>query len=544
AMAERARLNIEQLDIRNETDNVVIPITSSFGVSSNKHSPASLSVLIDRADKALYQSKHGGRNCVTVWDQPQPQHEQAVCHTTENTARTTSCNLDTLTGLPDRNEYNYSVAAAIQTCQANSRYAAIMMLDLDMFKRINSTHGHAVGDDLLKIISTRLAEVLRRTDTVARLNNVSGITSIYRLGGDEFGILLSNLDCTDFIDAIVNRAIESVTTRIDIQGNEFHLSCSVGVSLFPDHGTSAEALLKNASTALYYAKLQGHNLYRFYDEELNRDSLESMQLENDLRHVIERKELELYYQPKINIASGRVTSVEALLRWQHPRLGMIPPAEFIPIAEENGLIIDIGYHVLEHACLQLRQWQDDGYEHISVAVNLSAVQFSQRDLLKRILTICDETGICPNKLELEITESTVMQNIDMAASTLRALHCSGIRISIDDFGTGYSSLNHLKRFPINSVKVDRTFVRDITSDPDDAAIVRAIISMSHSMGMKVIAEGVETRGQLDILRELQCDEIQGFLFSPPVPRHQATTLLNQPIEKRLQQDAATLAQSG
>ena len=371
-MAERARLNIEQLDIRNETDNVAIPITSSFGVSSNKHSPASLSVLIDQADKALYQSKHGGRNCVTVWDQPQPQHEQAVCHTTENTARTTSGNLDTLTGLPDRNEYNYSVAAAIQTCQANSRYAAIMMLDLDMFKRINSTHGHAVGDDLLKIISTRLAEVLRRTDTVARLNNVSGITSIYRLGGDEFGILLSNLDCTDFIGAIVNRAIESVTTRIDIQGNEFHLSCSVGVSLFPDHGTSAEALLKNASTALYYAKLQGHNLYRFYDEELNRDSLESMQLENDLRHVIERKELELYYQPKINIASGRVTSVEALLRWQHPRLGMIPPAEFIPIAEENGLIIDIGYHVLEHACLQLRQWQDDGYEHISVAVNLNS----------------------------------------------------------------------------------------------------------------------------------------------------------------------------
>jgi diguanylate cyclase (GGDEF)-like protein len=544
AMAERARLNIEQLDIRNETDNVAIPITTSFGVSSNRHSPASLSVLIDHADKALYQSKHGGRNCVTVWDQPQQGHEQAVCNTTENIAGTTSGNLDTLTGLPDRNEFNYSVAAAIQTCQSNCRHAAIMMLDLDMFKRINSTHGHAVGDDLLKIISTRLADVLRNTDTVARLNNVSGITSIYRLGGDEFGILLGNLDCTDFIGAIINRAIESVTAQIDIQGNEFHLSCSVGVSLFPDHGTSSEALLKNASTALYYAKLQGHNLCRFYHEDLNRDSLESMQLENDLRHVIERDELELYYQPKIDIASGRVTSVEALLRWQHPQLGMIPPAEFIPIAEENGLIIDIGYHVLEHACRQLRQWQDDGYEHISVAVNLSAVQFSQRDLLKRILTICDESGICPNKLELEITESTVMQNIDMAASTLRALHCSGMSISIDDFGTGYSSLNHLKRFPINTVKVDRTFVRDITSDPDDAAIVSAIISMSHNMGLKVIAEGVETCGQLDILRELQCDEIQGFLFSPPVPQHQATALLNQHIEKRLQQATLIQAESG
>jgi diguanylate cyclase (GGDEF)-like protein len=543
AIAEQARRNIEQLDIRNETDNLTIPITSSFGVSSNKHNPASLSVLIDQADKALYQSKHNGRNCVTVWDQPQQHQKQAVCHTTESVPSTTSGNLDTLTGLPDRDEFNFSVAAAIQTCHSSGRHAAIMMLDLDMFKRINSTHGHTVGDELLKIVSARLAYVLRNTDTVARLNNVSGTTSIYRLGGDEFGILLSNLDCTDFIGAIVSRAIESITAQIDIEDNEFHLSCSVGVSLFPDHGSSAEALLKNASTALYYAKLQGHNQCRYYHEELNRDSLENMQLENDLRHVIERNELELYYQPKIDLATGRVSSVEALLRWQHPRLGIIPPAEFIPIAEENGLIIDIGYLVLEHACLQIRQWQDDGHDEISVAVNLSAVQFSQRDLLKRILAICDETGICPNKLELEITESTVMQNIDAAASTLRALHSSGIHISIDDFGTGYSSLNHLKRFPINTVKIDRSFIRDITSDPDDAAIVRAIISMSHSMGLRVIAEGVETSGQLDILRKLRCNEIQGFLFSPPVPRHQATALLSQTIESRLQQAALLQAES-
>jgi diguanylate cyclase (GGDEF)-like protein len=544
SMAEHARLSIEQLDLRNEADKLAIPITSSFGVSSNEHDPASLSELIDRADKALYQSKHGGRNCVTAWDRPQQEHKQAIRNTTENIASTTSDNHDTLTGLPDRDEFNYSVATAIQTPHTSGQHAAIMMLDLGMFKRINSTYGYAVGDDLLKIVSARLADVLRNTDTVARLNNVGGTTSIYRLGGDEFGILLSNLDCTDFISAIVNRAIESVTARIDIQGNEFHLTCSVGVSLFPDHGISAEALLKNASTALYYAKLQGQNLCNFYHEELNKDSLEDMQLENDLHHVIERDELELYYQPKIDLASGRVTSVEALLRWQHPRLGMIPPAEFIPIAEETGLIIDIGYHVLEHACLQLRQWQDEGYEDISVAVNLSAVQFSQRDLLKRILTICEETRICPNKLELEITESTIMQDIDAAASTLRALHCSGMHISIDDFGTGYSSLNHLKRFPINTVKIDRTFIRDITSDLDDAAIVRAIISMAHDMGLRALAEGVETRAQLEILRELQCDEIQGFLFSPPVPQQQATALFNQHIEMRLQQATLVQAESG
>ena len=531
-MAEQARRGIEQLDINSDTDNSAIPITSSFGVSSNEFSPASLSELIDHADKALYQSKRGGRNRVTVWNLPQ--HDQSPSRTTEITVRTTTENLDTLTGLPDRDEFNYSVAAAVQACRDSGRFAAIMMLDLGMFKRINSTHGLSVGDELLRIVSARLADVLRNTDTVARLNNISGTTSIYRLGGDEFGILLNMLDCTEFIGAIVNRTIESITKQIDLQGNEFHLSCSVGVSIFPDHGSSAEALLKNASTALYYAKLQGQNLYSFYHAELGKDSLQSMKLENDLHHVIERDELELYYQPKVDLATGKITSVEALLRWQHPELGMIPPAEFIPIAEETGLIIDIGYQVLEQACQQLRQWQDAGHDNISVAVNLSAVQFGQRDLLQRILTITDAAGICPNKLSLEITESTVMQNLDAAASTMRALHCSGIHISIDDFGTGYASLNHLKRFPINTVKIDRTFIRDITSDADDATIVSAIISMAHNMGLKVIAEGVETCGQLEILRELRCDEIQGFLFSPAVPQQQLTALFNQHFDSRWQ----------
>jgi EAL domain-containing protein (putative c-di-GMP-specific phosphodiesterase class I) len=306
------------------------------------------------------------------------------------------------------------------------------------------------------------------------------------------------------------------------------------VSLFPDHGDSAEALLKNASTALYYAKLQGHNTFQLFNEELHKDSLESLMLENDLRHVIERNELELYYQPKIDLATGRVNSLEALLRWHHPELGMIPPNEFIPLAEETGLITAIGYWVLESACQQIKQWQDAGFGDIAVAVNLSAVQFSQQNLLKRILGTLKKAGICANQLELEITESTIMQDIDAASSTMRALHCSGMRISIDDFGTGYSSLNHLKRFPINTVKIDRSFIRDITSDSDDAAIVSAIISMAHSMGLRVIAEGVETEQQLNVLRELHCNEIQGFLFSPPVPHDVATALLDQTIESRLQ----------
>jgi len=549
-MAERARRNIAQLDIIDETDNTPVSITSSFGIASNEHQPASLSELIDRADKALYQSKHTGRNRITLWNMEENDSLPDAAPDinipsldTDRRCNTVAGNVaapeiiagrDTLTGLPNRYEFHNSVADAVLSCRATGQHASIMMLDLDMFKRINSTHGYAIGDELLRVVSGRLTDVLRSTDTVARLTNTSGTTSIYRLGGDEFGLLLTGLDCTEFTGQIVNRVIESITRQIDIQDNEFHLSCSVGVSLFPDDGTSTEALVKNASTALYYAKLQGHNISRFYDEDLNRDSQKSLQFENDLRHVIERNELELYYQPKVDLSTGRVSSMEALVRWHHPELGMIPPGEFIPVAEETGLITTIGDWVLESACQQLRRWQDAGYSDISVAVNLSAVQFSQQDLLKRILTTLHKTGVCPGQLELEITESTIMQHLDAAASTMRALHCSGMQISIDDFGTGYSSLNHLKRFPINTVKIDRSFIRDITTDSDDAAIVSAIISMAHSMELRVIAEGVETGEQLNVLRDLQCNEIQGYLFSPPVPPDEATALLDQDIESRLQ----------
>ena len=405
-----------------------------------------------------------------------------------------------------------------------------MMLDLDMFNRINSTLGYTIGDELLKVVSNRIVEVLRSTDSVARLSDARAVTSIYRLGGDEFGILLTGLDCTEFTGQIVNRIVESITSQIDLQGHEIHLSCSVGISLFPDDGDSADTLLKNASTALYHAKLQGQNNYQFYNEKLNRDSLENLKLENDLRHAIERNELDLHYQPKVDLASGKVNSVEALVRWRHPEMGMIPPDEFIPIAEKTGLIISLGYWILDTACRQIREWQDAGYEQLSVAVNLSAIQFRQTNLLEEILNTLEATGIGAHQLELEITESTIMDDIDTAASTMRALHCSGIRISIDDFGTGYSSLSHLKRFPIKTVKIDRSFIRDITTDSDDAAIVGAIISMAHNMGLKVIAEGVETQQQLDFLHSLQCDEVQGFLFSPPVPHHEACTLLDLCIE--------------
>jgi diguanylate cyclase (GGDEF)-like protein/PAS domain S-box-containing protein len=543
-MSENARGNIARLNLAEEPDNESIAVTSSFGVASIEHQPGNLSELIDRADKALYHSKHSGRNRVTAWLPGQFNHEEPPGCRPAGPAQATAAwtarryppgndtlpDLDSLTGLPNRKEFHSSIVTAVESSRSNQKHASVMMLDLDMFNRINSTLGYDIGDELLKVVSYRIVDVLRDTDSVSRLTEADAVTSIYRLGGDEFGILLSGLDCTEFTGQIVSRIVDSVTSQVDIQGHEIHLSCSVGISLFPHDGSCADTLLKNASTALYFAKLHGQNNYQFYSEKLNRDSLENLQLENDLRHAIERNELDLYYQPKIDLASGRVNSVEALLRWRHPEIGMVPPDEFIPIAEKTGLITALGYWVLETACLQIRQWQDSGHEQLTVAVNLSAVQFRQLDLLERIHDTLEATAICAHQLELEITESTIMDDIDIASSTMRALHASGIRISIDDFGTGYSSLSHLKRFPIKTVKIDRSFIRDITSDPDDAAIVGAIIVMAHNMGLRVIAEGVETQQQLDFLHSLHCDEIQGFLFSPPVPHHEACALLEQRIE--------------
>jgi diguanylate cyclase (GGDEF)-like protein/PAS domain S-box-containing protein len=559
-MSERARENIAQLALTDETENTCISITSSFGVASIEHQPESLARLIERADNALYHSKYSGRNCVTQWLPEQTGRSNPAGSNRNNkvpsagtgTERSytygigNTYDFDALTGLPNRNEFHNSIVSAVQSCKVDNLYASVIMLDLDMFNRINSTLGYAFGDELLKVVSRRIVDALRSTDTVARLYDDAAVTTIYRLGGDEFGVLLTGLDCTEFTGQITNRLIDAITQQIDVQGQEIHLGCSAGISLYPDDGISADTLLKNASTALYHAKLSDQNRFQFYNEDLNRNSLKSLRLENDLRHALERNELELYYQPKIDLASGRINSVEALLRWRHPEFGMIPPGEFIPVAEQTGLIMSLGYWVLDTACRQVCLWQKAGFEQLTVAVNLSAVQFRQHDLLEKIHDILGKSGICAHHLELEITESTVMEDIDAASSTMRALHHSGIRISIDDFGTGYSSLSHLKRFPINTIKIDRSFIRDITTDSDDAAIVTAIIAMAHDMGLKTIAEGVESKEQLDFLKSMKCEEVQGFLFSPPVPASDTFALLGQPVKvlqqlsvSRLHTDATT-----
>jgi diguanylate cyclase (GGDEF)-like protein/PAS domain S-box-containing protein len=554
--AERARGHIEQQTLAGLTDGSSVRITASFGVTSIDHEAECLAQFIDQADKALYVSKNKGRNCVTAWnsdmanalavehisflpgvtsgnidtapasDKTQPGDTSPEYPASEPAPDSvTQPEHDSLTGLPNRRLFHDKIVDAIEYCRDRQQYFSVMTLDLDMFKRINNALGYAVGDKLLKEISDRLIDTLRSTDAVTRYDGKEPSPSIYRLGGDEFGVLLTGMEFTEFTSLIVNRIIESLTRQIDIDEHEIHLTCSVGISLYPDNGVDADTLLKNSGVALYYAKCHGHNSYQFYDEELARTSMADLKLENDLRHSITNNELELHYQPKVDLHSGRIVSMEALLRWRHQSMGMIPPAQFIALAESSGLITTIGSWVLHEACLQIKRWHKAGLQDICIAVNLSAIQFRQTDLLDQISTVLDNTGVAPQYLELEITESTIMENIDAASETMRVLYKAGIRLSIDDFGTGYSSLNHLKRFPISMVKIDRSFVRDITTDSDDAAIIRAIVAMAHSMNLRVIAEGVETEAQLAYLRDLQCDEIQGFLVSPPVPRDVAELLL-------------------
>jgi diguanylate cyclase (GGDEF)-like protein len=410
---------------------------------------------------------------------------------------------DTLTALPNRALFNETLAHTIAQAARHERPLAVFFLDMDRFKNINDTLGHAVGDRVLQEAARRLVAAARASDLIARL------------GGDEFVLMVEDYrDANDLAD-IAAKLLQGFEPTFTIEGQELGLSASIGICTFPEDGADVQSLLSNADIAMYRAKEQGRSRFCFYAAELNELSQERLTLEAGLRHALERDEIEIHYQPKIGFGDGKVTGVEALIRWRHPILGLLLPDRFISIAEETGAIVAIGYWTLRRVCERARQWHGEGLK-LTVAVNLSAGQFHQPELVTELAAILKSTGIGPETLELEITESMVMKDPERAVGIMEALRRMGVRISIDDFGTGHSSLGYLKRFPINQLKVDRSFVRDLPHNGDDVAITRAVIALAHSLRMSVVAEGVEHRHQFDLLHAEGCDEFQGYYCRPPL----------------------------
>lgn len=414
---------------------------------------------------------------------------------------------DVLTDLPNRTLFEDRLTQALILAVCHRQALGMLLLSLDQFKQVHDTLGNAIGDKLLQKVAGRLRCIALRGETVARFE------------GDEFALLLTQMGGTEGEDVVevIFQINESLKLPFVIDDHELFITVSIGISLYPDDGADAPTLLKNADAALYRAREQGGNNYQFYTADMNDKAMKRLTLENSLRRALERGEFEVYYQPVLDITTRKIVGMEALLRWHHPELGLVQPAEFIPLAEDTGMIMPIGEWVLRTACTQSKSWQDAGFAPLCLAVNLSARQFQQQDLAEVVVRILQETGLNAHDLELELTESSIMKNAESAVRTLNDLKEMGVKIAIDDFGTGYSSLGYLKRLPIDTLKIDQSFVRDVTTDPDDAALVMTIITLAHNLRLKVIAEGVETEEQQRFLHLLRCDEWQGYLFSKPVP---------------------------
>lgn len=425
---------------------------------------------------------------------------------------------DGLTGLPNRNMFMDELERTLARARRHGERCALFFIDLDRFKNINDSLGHGAGDQLLKVMATRLRALLRDSDLVARL------------GGDEFVVLLDGTVDADDLAHVARKALAAIGEPVPIESRSFQVTGSIGISLYPDDGADAATLLKNADAAMYLAKDRGKNNYQFYTAQLAEHSAQQFALEADLRAALQHDELQLHFQPKVGIDSGAIVGMEALLRWQHPQRGLLAPGAFITLAEDSGLILPIGQWVLQAACRQVRAWRDAGLQVPRCAINLSARQFVTDSLVGEVQQALAEHGLGADALEVEITESVLMADPQRASRTLQALHALGVHIAIDDFGTGYSSLAYLKRFPAQTVKIDRSFVNGLPQDRDDAAITQAVIAMAHSLGLEVVAEGVEQPAQLDFLRQLGCDQAQGYLLGRPVPAERLRQLLARPAE--------------
>ncbi|PUA35607.1 diguanylate cyclase [Paenibacillus elgii] len=423
---------------------------------------------------------------------------------------------DMLTGLPNRQKFQQTVGMSIRKAKLSGRKLSVMFIDLDRFKNVNDTFGHAFGDLLLTEAAERLKSWLQADDSVSRQ------------GGDEFTVLIKDTSQPHDAEKVAQKIIHLLSQPFAIDGHELRVGCSIGIAMYPQDGEDPITLMKNADTAMYRAKELGKNGYQFYKAEMNDTVIQKLVMEEWLNKALEQEEFVLYYQPQVDIFTTRMNGMEALIRWNHPRLGFISPGEFIPLAEETGLIIPIGQWVLRTACKQNKAWQLAGFPPLKMAVNISPIQFHQHDFVQVVLDALQESGLEPRYLELEITEGIAMYHVDQVIQKLQTLRELGVHISMDDFGTGYSSLNYLKKFPIDKLKIAQQFVRDITVDPDDAAIVQAIMAMALSLKLNVIAEGVETEEQLSFLLDIKCREIQGYIYSKPVPANEFIDLMLRP----------------
>ncbi|MBW8369463.1 MAG: EAL domain-containing protein [Thiobacillus sp.] len=428
---------------------------------------------------------------------------------------------DVLTGLPNRILLSDRLAQAIALARRSGKQLVVVFMDLDRFKHINDSLGHAVGDQLLQSVGQRLLGCVRQSDTISRL------------GGDEFVALLPDIDHPEDAALSAQKMIAAIALPHRIDQHDLHIGASIGISIYPEDGLDAETLIKHADTAMFHAKDNGRNTYAFFEQEMTARAIARQSIEASLRLALERQEFVLHYQPKINLLSGAIVGVEALVRWQHPQRGLLVPADFVPIAEDSGLILPIGRWVLREACRQARAWQDAGFPLITVAVNTSALEFRAGDFLEYLRAVLEESRLEPRYLELELTESVLMRDAASADSVLHALADLGVKLAIDDFGTGYSSLSYLRQFPINTLKIDQSFVNQITSNPDDATLVSAVISMGRSLKQRVIAEGVETAEQAAFLLAQHCDEGQGYFFGRPVGAGALAVLLQTGVSPAL-----------
>jgi diguanylate cyclase (GGDEF)-like protein/PAS domain S-box-containing protein len=436
---------------------------------------------------------------------------------------------DGLTGLANRILFMDRLDREIAASKRHERIFALLFLDLDQFKRINDTFGHHVGDLLLKSVSETLQKCIRNTDTAARVVNTDSEAFIARLGGDEFILLLSDINAPENASVVARRILQEMPKTHELEGHSVSVTTSIGISTFPTDGENSELLLKHADSAMYHAKETGRNNYQFYKESLNAAVLERFSIEQDLKHAMEREEFVLHYQPLIELSTRKIIGAEALIRWMHPQKGMIPPDKFIPLAEESGLIVEINKWVIQTACKQNKHWRESGFTPIRIAVNLSGYQFTSQNIVQIIRDALEEASLDAKNLEVEITENTLMQNTEDTVRVLEQMRDLKLRIALDDFGTGYSSLSYLTSFPIDTIKIDRSFVMGCGMANNTRIIIKAIVAMGHSLGMKVVAEGIESEDQFELLKEYGVNEGQGFHFSPAVSQGQFTKFLEKEV---------------